>query len=223
MPRFALLASLALAACTGDPAPLPQPDAAADVAPDVAAPPDAPQDAAAPPDLTPPADVAGPDATPPPDAGPDNGPDVTADAAPDAPRDVAGELADAGPDRADVPPSDPLLEQVSAVRVTASVPGVSWDSARAQSCSVTGGMVSVGAEYSSPSAATFTVTGPLSGPVVLTVVTTGGGASDVRAMVRASAEYLTDGASVRRINVAVRGMPGANPVVDVIALGCVVR
>lgn len=221
MPRFALLASLALAACTGDPAPLPQPDAAADVAPDVAAPPDAPQDAAAPPDLTPPADVAGPDATPPPDAGPDNGPDVTADAAPDAPRDVAGELADVAPDRPETPPADPLLEQVSAVRVTATDGTETWATPEAQSCAVTSGRVGGGAEYRRPYVLTVSFDGPLSGPVVLSVP---GAGADIRATVRAGAEYLTDGASVRRVNVEVRGMasPSAPPL-TVIALGCVVR
>jgi len=214
MPRFALLASLALAACTGDPAPLPQPDAAADVA----APPDAPQDAAPPPDLTPPADVAGPDSPPPPDAGPDTGPDVTADAAPDAPRDVAGEFADAGPDRADVPPPDPLLEQVAAVRVMVTGAGVSWVTARTQSCTVSSGRVSVGAEYDAPEQGTFVAEGPVAGPVVFGTAFN----SDIRGTVRQGPTYLTDGDSVRRTNFLLRGAPRGTDY-EMIALGCVVR
>lgn len=220
-----------LAACSAEPA-AQQPDAAPDAAAPCGgscgpgttcsagrcvAPPldgpgvevDAAEDAAAPPDAPP--EVGR-------EAGADAGVDLVPDAAPDAGRDATAEQVDAGPD---APPADPLLEQVSAVRVTASVPGVSWESARAQSCSVAGDVVSIGAEYALPSSATFTAMGPLSGPVVLTVVTTGGAASDVRATVRRGAEYTTGGG--RRVNVAVRGMPGANPLVDVIALGCVVR
>lgn len=207
MPRFALLASLALAACTGDPAPLPQPDAAADVAPDAAPPPDAPQDAAPPPDLTPPADVAGPDTPPPIDAGPDNGPDVRTDTGPDV-----------APDREDAPPADPLLEQVSAVRVTVTGAGVAWVSARTQSCTVSGGRVSVGAEYDVPEQGTFVAEGPLAGPVVFGTAFN----SDVRGTVRQGPTYLTDGESVRRTSLALSGTPRTERY-EMIALGCVVR
>lgn len=219
MPRFALLASLALAACSTDPSPPAANDAAVDTAPDVAPPPDAPQDAAPPPDLTPPADVA----SPPPDAGPDNGPDVTTDAGPDAaadaPRDVAGELADVAPDREDAPPADPLLEQVSAVRVTVTAAEREWTMARTQTCTVASGVVSAGAEYDAPTAVGFTFLGPST----LTYIDGGRGFSDVRAELRMGPTYLTDGESIRRMNVQVRGQIPGGLALTLTAQGCVVR
>jgi hypothetical protein len=220
MPRFALVAALALVACSGDPSPSAANDAAADVAVDAAPPPDAPQDAAPPPDLTPPADVA----PPPPDAGPDNGPDVRTDTgpdvAPDAPRDVAGELADVAPDRADATAPDPLIEQVSAVRVTVTAPGYEWLIPTTQACDVTGGVTRVSAEYTAPERATFTFLGP---STLGMIGASGRGTSDVRAELRMGPAYLTDGESIRRMNVQVRGQIPGGLALTLTAQGCVVR
>jgi len=122
------------------------------------------------------------------------------------------------PDREDAPPADPLLEQVSAVRVTVTGAGVAWVSARTQSCTVSGGRVSVGAEYDVPEQGTFVAEGPLAGPVVFGTAFN----SDVRGTVRQGPTYLTDGESVRRTSLALSGTPRTERY-EMIALGCVVR
>ena len=165
------------------------------------------------------ADAVGPDLPPAEDRVP--GLDVAVDGGPDAPtdvpRDTSSDLPDAPVDRQDSAP-DPLLEQVTAVRVTVTAPGYEWTTARAQSCEVSSGVASVSAEYGAPEPLTLAAMGTTTGPTVMTVV---GGGSDVRATMRAGAEYTTGG--VRRVNVALRGEPRAGLTLDVIALGCVVR
>lgn len=207
-----LLAVLLLAACGADPSPVP-PDAARDAAPDAPPAVDVVADEPAPPPDLPAPDASAPDASPPaPDDGPDAAPDARADAGPDAPRDVAGELADARPD------ADPLLEQVTAVRVTVRTTGYDWATPRAQSCAVASGTIELSAEYGAPEPLSLAAMGSAAGPTVMTVV---GGGSDVRATARLGAEYTIGG--TRRVNVALHGEPRAGLVLDVTALGCVVR
>lgn len=147
--------------------------------------------------------------------------DAGVDASPDTSRDTSSDLPDApsdrAPDRPDSAP-DPLLEQVSAVRVTVTGAGVAWVSARTQSCTVSGGRVSVGAEYDVPEQGTFVAEGPLAGPVVFGTAFN----SDVRGTVRQGPTYLTDGESVRRTSLALSGTPRTERY-EMIALGCVVR
>ena len=146
------------------------------------------------------------------DAGVDRA-DVTTDAA----RDAAGELADAPADRPAPDAPDPLLEQVSAVRVMVIAPGYDWTAARSQSCTVTGGVPSVSADYDAPEPAGFTFLGPST----ITYVNGGRGYSDVRAELRAGVEYTMGG--TRRVNVQVRGMIPGGLALTMTALGCAVR
>lgn len=164
-------------------------------------------DAAAPTDAEPPGDapsdvmwVEGPDA-----------PDVATVA--DAP---SGDVApDAG---------DPLARQVEAVAVTVRASGTEWTMPRSQMCALMGATASVGAEYERPERAAFTVSGPVAGPVVLTMVGAGGtGTSDIRATIQRGADYFTAGGTVRRANVVVRGTIPGGLMLEVTALGCLVR
>lgn len=144
-------------------------------------------------------------------------PDAASDAPPDAARDTSSDLPDAPVDRPGSAP-DPLLEQVTAVRVTVTAPGYEWATARAQSCEVTGGVPRVSAEYIDPERASFTFLGP---STLGMVGASGAGASDVRAELRLGAEYTVGG--VRRVNVQTRGtIPGGLPL-TMTAVGCVVR
>lgn len=165
------------------------------------------------------ADAVGPDLPPAEDRVP--GLDVAVDGGPDAPtdvpRDTSSDLPDAPVDRPGSAP-DPLLEQVTAVRVTVTAPGYEWTAARAQSCEVAGGVPRVSAEYADPERASFTFLGP---STLGMVGASGAGASDVRAELRLGAEYTIGGA--RRANVQARGMiPGGLPL-TMTAVGCVVR
>ena len=148
--------------------------------------------------------------------------DAGVDASPDTSRDTSSDLPDApsdrAPDRPDSAP-DPLLEQVSAVRVTVTGAEREWSTARTQMCTVTGGTVSVGADYDTPTAVGCTFLGPST----LTYISGGRGYSDVRAELRTGAPYLTDGESVRRVNVQARGQIPGGLALTLTALGCVVR
>lgn len=189
------------------PADAPAPDSPADT---VAPPPDAPADAAD--DQVGP-DVAGDGAPPldgPGDAAADGSRDASAETGTDAHAESSADVSDA--------PADPLLDQVTALRVTARAADYTWTMPVSQSCSITGGTLSIGAEFRGAEPLTVTASGPVSGPVVLTVV---GAGSDVRATVTRGAEYAAGG--MNRANVRVRGMLPTELVIEVTALGCVVR
>lgn len=135
--------------------------------------------------------------------------EVAADAAGDSSRDAA-DASDA--------PADPLAERVTAPRVTARAADYTWTMPVSQGCSIMGGTLSIGAEFMGAEPLTVTASGPLAGPVVLTVV---GAGSDVRATVTRGAEYAAGG--MNRANVRVRGMLPTELVLEVTALGCEVR
>ena len=214
--RYALLALL-LAACGSDPSPAAvvdaAPDIAADTATDTATPVDA-ADAA----IT---DVSS-DATA--DTATDTGDAVAvADAAHDA---TAGDApGDVSRDAVAVVDADPLDTHATAVSVVVRSSSVTWSTPRVQpTCTVTGGTLSLSADYDRPETKGFTALGPLAGPVTLTMIGSGGtGMSDVRSAVTSGARYLTDGETVQRVNVIVRGTPWPGFSVEVTALGCVVR
>lgn len=207
----ALLVALLLVACGSDPSPAAvdaaQPDA---LGVDVAAVVDAAADTAS-------------DASETPDTAPDAAVDVAvADAAHDA---TAGDApGDVSRDAVAVVDADPLGTRATAVSVVVRSSSVTWSTPRAQpTCTVTGSTLSLGADYDRPEGAGFTVLGPLAGPVTLTGIAGGTGMSDVRATVTSGARYLTDGETVQRVNVIVRGTPWPGVSVEVTALGCVVR
>ncbi len=158
-------------------------------------------------------------------------PDAAVDVTSDVPRDATPEITTNDVVAvADVPQdvsadADPLDTRATSVSVVVRSSSLTWSTPRAQpTCAVTGGTLSLGADYDRPEHASFTVLGPLAGPVTLTMVSSAGTAmSDVRATIITSARYLTDGESVTRVNAAVRGTPWPGFSVEVTALGCVVR
>lgn len=156
-------------------------------------------------------------------------PDAVVDA-PDVPQDATPEIT--APDViavADVPQdvsadADPLDTRATSVSVVVRSSSLTWSTPRAQpTCTVTGGTLSLGADYDRPEHTSFTVLGPITGPVTLTGIAGGMGASDIRATASRGPMYLTDGAAVQRVNVTVRGTPWAGIAIELTALGCVVR
>lgn len=136
-------------------------------------------------------------------------------AAPDAAQDAA---SDDGASAQDVAQdADPLLERATDMRVTVTATGYAWTEARAQSCTVTRGVVSASAEFLTPERATFT----LLGPSTMTMIGGGGrGASDIAATIRTGEPYASG--DIRRINVVARGMIPGGLALEVIARGCTV-
>lgn len=203
-----LVLALCLTACASGPSRTAANDASPDAAVADSAPP--------PPDATPDAPEleASVDAPQPIDDAP-AAPDVVtgADAAPDA----SPPGRDAAPDVA--PDADPLAEHVSAELVTVRGGGLVWSTPRTQMCTVTGGVVSVGADYDAPERSAFVGMGPLTGPVIVGTAF----ASDVRGTIQRGREYFTNGAAVRRLNVILRGEPRAGFSIEITALGCVIR
>lgn len=156
-------------------------------------------------------------------------PDAVVDA-PDVPQDATPEIT--APDViavADVPQdvsadADPFDTRATSVSVIVRSSSLTWSTPRAQpTCTVTGGTLSLGADYDRPEHTSFTVLGPITGPVTLTGIAGGMGASDIRATASRGPMYLTDGAAVQRVNVTVRGTPWAGIAIELTALGCVVR
>lgn len=210
---LALLVALLLAACGSDPSPAAvdaaQPDA---LAVDVAAVVDAAADTSS--DVT-----QAPDATP--DAAVD-APEVPRDASPEITTNDVTTVADVPQDAS--ADADPLDTRATAVSVVVRSISVTWSTPRVQpTCAVTGSTLSLGVDYDRPEMAGFTVLGPLAGPVTLTGIAGGTGMSDVRAAITSGSRYLTDGETVLRVNVVVRGTPWPGLPVEVTALGCVVR